>query len=483
MKILFLSYGGHNCNSLSHVAGFARELVQITEITRVTIGLPGERWEEAELAQLLKAQHLDHLAGNPRFDARGHGELLAAIRAGEGFDIIHLWTPREINRRWLQGAAQAWVPEKNPWPAVFVHLEDSEESIAERAFGSRQNWEAQAQGDSRRFPLAFSHPEHYRSLLALADQATVIWETLGKFVPPTTPVLELFPGIDLETFAPRPADLELKKKLGLNESGVDGKREIIVCYTGNTNVANVADMVALYTALHVLRVRHGWPIRLLRAGADTVPLRTHLGFELDSWVTEIGFVPHNEVPAILNLAHLFIQPGAPDEFNDFRLPSKLPEYLASGGTCFLPASNIGLRLRDGEEAIILQRGDSEEMVARVDELLRHPDKYQGMGLRGRAFVQRHFDPARQAALLLDAYSKAVGLLKAGESQAGLAMLAGKGMAPGHGPDLLHELAAARAGCSLLYAQVVEEAGELPRVRKFYRGIRKTAGRLYRKLRR
>jgi hypothetical protein len=43
---------------------------------------------------------------------------------------------------------------------------------------------------------------------------------------------------------------------------------------------------------------------------------------------------------LLALADLLVQPGKPDAFNDYRFPSKLPEFLSVGRPVILPDTNI-----------------------------------------------------------------------------------------------------------------------------------------------
>lgn len=479
MKILFLSYCGADGNSLPHIAGFARELERLEGVDSVTIALPGKALAPEAAWEILAEQGLGAAANRGRLHLVSHGEALQGIDAGEGYDILHLWTPREINRRWLQAAALVWPALAHPWPAVIIHLEDNEESICERKFGSARDWDAATRDPRNPLPGAYSHPRYYRDLMALAEGATVIWETLANFVPATTPAMELLPGVDLSVFAPRPPDLDMCLRLGITPMTWDelsryrpdpaaapsqaGEKELIICYNGNTTFANQGDMIGLYTALYTLR-REGWPIRLIRTGTDAVELLEHLGFDTRSWVTTLGHVPRAELPAILSLAHIFIQPGAPDEFNSFRLPSKLPEYLAVGGVCALPAANVGLHLRDGVEALILQRGDAAEIVARVRYFLQDPALFEIMGQRARRFAQERFDPQRQAQILAGFYQQSLASIrKSGPKRGGavlatpaLACLAGVGReisTPYSDPD--RELAVTRAANSLLSGRLRE----------------------------
>ena len=89
----------------------------------------------------------------------------------------------------------------------------------------------------------------------------------------------------------------------------------------------------------------------------------------------------------MKCADLFVQPGAPGAFNDFRLPSKLPEFLAVGRPVVLPAANVGLRLRDGEQALLLRTGAPEEIAAKVEALLADPALAARLGRAGQAFAR------------------------------------------------------------------------------------------------
>jgi glycosyltransferase involved in cell wall biosynthesis len=86
-------------------------------------------------------------------------------------------------------------------------------------------------------------------------------------------------------------------------------------------------------------------------------------------VIELGSVGWREIPGYLALADAFVQPGAPDDFNRYRLPSKLPEFLAMGRPVILPDCNIGHDLEDGREALLLREGDGLEIAGRLEQLL------------------------------------------------------------------------------------------------------------------
>ena len=78
----------------------------------------------------------------------------------------------------------------------------------------------------------------------------------------------------------------------------------------------------------------------------------------DGMVPGFGLVDRSEIPDVLAMADVFVQPGLPGAFNDLRLPSKIPEFFAIGRPVVLPRTNVGRRLIDGEDAFILDRGDA-----------------------------------------------------------------------------------------------------------------------------
>ena len=119
-------------------------------------------------------------------------------------------------------------------------------------------------------------------------------------------------------------------------------------------------------------------MRLLRLGETELGGVDPRAFgALREGVVELGSVGWREIPGYLALADAFVQPGAADDFNRYRLPSKLPEFLAMGRPVVLPDCNIGHDLEHERNALLLERGDGLEIADRVERLLDDPE------LRGR----------------------------------------------------------------------------------------------------
>jgi glycosyltransferase involved in cell wall biosynthesis len=170
----------------------------------------------------------------------------------------------------------------------------------------------------------------------------------------------------------------------------------ITVYPGNIHPANAADMFGLYVAVRALNVL-GNKVHLIHTGINSVPVVDPRFAELASRnVTNLGFVRRDWLIEILRLADFFVQPGRPDDFNRYRLPSKIPELLAMGRPVVLPNTNIGLRMQQRADALLMQRGDAAEIAECVEELLTDPALAEKVGQGGRRFAIEHFNWERSA---------------------------------------------------------------------------------------
>ena len=98
-----------------------------------------------------------------------------------------------------------------------------------------------------------------------------------------------------------------------------------------------------------------------------------------------------------------MQPGAPDAFNRYRLPSKLPEFFAMGRPVILPACNLGNEVAEGEDALLLRKGDALEIAAKLELLIDDPGLAARLGERARRFALERLDWSRNARLLAGFY--------------------------------------------------------------------------------
>src|SRR5262249_29682621 len=145
----------------------------------------------------------------------------------------------------------------------------------------------------------------------------------------------------------------------------------VIVYPGNVHPANAEEVRSLYLAIALLN-RRGYPTFLVRTGTDYCEFLPRSGEWIKPYLRELGFVTREQMPEILALADIFVQPGRADRFNAYRFPSKLPEFLAMGKPTILPFTNLGLALAHEQEALVLEIADGSRITEAVMRICDDP---------------------------------------------------------------------------------------------------------------
>ena len=381
MRVLFLHFGKLHVNSV----------IQAFHL--------GEEMTKQGIEVILCGQgDTDRIStiGEPSFECINYEGLDRRLRdlAGDGEEtMICAWTPREVVRRATERSASVLGA-----PYV-VHLEDNEEHLLSTAL--RLPYETIRRLPPDRLDALcsddFIHPLHYPRLMEGAAGVTVITEQLNEFNRAERPHDLARPGVDHERFRPDLPPAVSRERLGLRPD------DFVLVYHGTGHWANLRELFSLYLAVKLLQ-RRGRRVRLLRLGGTRlggVDPRTLQA--LRDGEPDLGDVPWREIPGYLGLADAYVQPGAPGDFNRYRLPSKLPEFLAMGRPVVLPMCNLGNDLTDRENALLLHEGNALEIAARLEELMDDPEFAQRLGRGARQFALDHLSWPRNAARLAGFY--------------------------------------------------------------------------------
>jgi len=377
MRVVFVMYGPLDVNSAIQAFHFGEELTeQGWEVTLAGIGDP----------QRIEA------VGHPSFECISHETLAERVKDGaiprEG-TIVTGWTPREpVRRLTMDVVSRLRVP-------YAIHLEDNEHYLVETITGMTmeelQRLPLKAQ--NRLAPPDLIHPSHHVEFLRGAAGLTVITEELNDFNVGHRPHHVARPGIDAGRFSPERPTRKTREQLGLRPE------EFVLVYHGTIHYANQHEMMSLYVAVQLLR-RRGHPVRLVRLGHSEFGGVDPRAFRaVSDGVLELGRIDWREVPDYLALADAFVQPGAPDDFNRYRLPSKLPEFLAMGRPVIVPDCNIGHDLTHGENALLLEQGNAIEITARVEDLIADRELAERLGRGARKFALEELSWSANAAAL------------------------------------------------------------------------------------
>jgi glycosyltransferase involved in cell wall biosynthesis len=392
-NILFALYGDFSANSALHVAALANEL--IGSGYDCVVAVPNHKETLGALPEArFMALHFDEI-----------GHLPAYFKDGRGPRLIHAWTTRENVRKFCSDVVVAYGS------AVFVHLEDNEQEILETRLGIPYERLAALSEEEldRLVPDMLSHPRRAERFLSAATGITVIVERLKEQLPASVPHSVISPAADAKYFRPRPRDEKLRAALGILPS------DVVLFYHGNVHTSNAVEVRSLYEAVVLLNER-GQRTQLVRTGRD------YPGFlsEGDAWIRpylihlgHIGRAKH--LPALMALADYFVQPGLPDAFNNYRFPSKLPEFFALGRPVILPRSNLGDLVRDGEHARVLPRADAPAIADAIAALHADPALAEKLSRGALAFAAEHFSWPRSARLLAQFYRSLTPLAAAASS--------------------------------------------------------------------
>lgn len=383
LNVLFLLPGSFASNNALHVAALANEL-----------SLAGHACAVAVPHDLQTLAH--HTS--PLFRGLLHREAEAGVifPDGRGPQIIHVWTTRE-NVRTLAEKLRT-----RHGARVVVHLEDNEQEILALSLGrpAAELEKMSAAELAHLVPADLTHPHHGREFLARADAVTVIIDQLRELAPAGRSCHTVWPAADARYFHARPRPDDFRRPLDATPD------ETVLFYHGNVHAANAAEVRELYAAVLQLN-RTGPPVTLIRTGLDQVDFLGPLAGEVAPHVLALGqILHHHHLPPLMALADIFVQPGRPDAFNDYRFPSKLPEFFSIGRPVVLPRTNLGTQVRHGTDAYVLDRADAAGITTAVNELRRDRALHDRLSSGALAFAEKHFS-WRRSAEALDGFYQAV----------------------------------------------------------------------------
>ncbi|MDL2290664.1 glycosyltransferase family 4 protein [Desulfovibrio sp. OttesenSCG-928-F20] len=379
MHIVFVGYHDFSVQSAAHIFHLANALVRLGHQCTVFATHNKESV---------------HQLGEPLFTVRNYDEKDSfSLPPGESA-LVHAWTPREGVRRCTQ-----YLRERLRCP-YLVHLEDNELAIMKEYLGLNLA-EADAMTDAAiaaRLPedtaISCVHPRRFRPFLAGASGITLIVESLADFVPAGVPHMVITPSCNVPSARDAETGSNVRRELGIAAD------VFVVYYPGAVNKLNRSEIVELYEAVGTLYAE-GANILLLRTGIDYCPL-PH-GLANAPHVLNLGFRSWEEMARFPAAADFFVQPGGSNPYNDYRFPSKLPEFFAAGKAVLLPATNLGKKIRHGVDAWVLEQGDAKEIASTLRLLMQNPKLRSSLGQGARAFFERTFNWDNSARELSEFY--------------------------------------------------------------------------------
>ena len=356
-NVLFVSHCDFTGNSAYHVFSVALELERLG--WSPAIAVPRSPGGVRDL-------------GRPGFQVlsyRGVRRGRLRFPDGAGPDLVHAFTPR------LHVRNLALDVTRRCGCGYVVHLEDNELEV-QRAVATGYD------------------PDATSSFLEGAVGMSVIVDRLLELKPESMPGAVIWPGYDESIDRPGRPRTDIRRDIGLAND------ELAVVYPGNVHEVNADEVRSLYEAVGTVRSR-GCEVVLVKSGWNRVSPETLP--KLGRGIRDLGWIGRRRIPELLVAADILVQPGSPGPVNDYRFPSKLPEFLASARPVVLPRTNIGLHLEDGVEALLLERGDAEEITEKISLLADDSELRTRLGERGRAFALRELQWSKNVNHVVDLY--------------------------------------------------------------------------------
>jgi glycosyltransferase involved in cell wall biosynthesis len=386
MNILFVLYGDLSRNTAGPIILFTQYLSQLGH--QCAIAIP----DNSEMPSQSKQDSFSVFKYNEVLIKKG-----VLFEGNKRADIIHACTPRiavyDFVCKYMNIA---------PTPLV-IYLEDNEEWITETSLGVNKKTilELSNKNILDKISTDLSHPFEYPHFIGLCDAAIVIQKKLSVTVPFFVPFFTVPWGVDLSFFQSRPEAVASQREL--LDISPDTK---VIVYHGGINPFTKSPIHDLCEA--VLRINAlGIDCILIKTGPGSIASLYPKSAFPNMILRDLGNVPRKDLPNILNMADMFVQPGRINGFEDLRLPSKLPEFLAMGKPTVLPNCNISDIFQDGKDALLLQTGDPEEIVQCCLRVFRDSKLSNELGLAARKKAETFFDIKKQTQALLAAYKEAI----------------------------------------------------------------------------
>ncbi len=383
LKIFFMNYGPYSGCSGVHIHFLANALVELGHECHVF---------------LPRTEGASEYFGTTHYSIDGFRNIPTLPLDFFENGIIHAWTTRETVR-----VPTAILRKRIKLP-YLVHLEDDEILITGKSIGlyTLEEQKAYAKKNPQDFANVWTtHPLHFEPFMRASSGVTCIMNTLESFVPQNVPRMTFWPACEEAFFQiPKQRDARLRNLCQLDEN------THVLVYPGAIHDFNGHYFTQLLLAIDQLH-QEGFSLKVIRCGIEDYTYSEDIARLYEKYVNYYEGVKACDLPRLILLADILVQPGAPRTFDDYRFPSKVPYFLASGRPVILPDTNVAEKLRHGKDCFLMQQGDKEEILQYLRMLLTDSELAERMGTQGRATAKSLFCWKKAAQSLIPFYKDAL----------------------------------------------------------------------------
>jgi len=212
--------------------------------------------------------------------------------------------------------------------------------------------------------------------------------------------VEVIPqGVDSKIMKPIPPDIELRKKLGLNEN------DKVIMYLGTVYsfsgldeiIKKIPKMIAQIPDLKFLIVGGGPDLDSFKELSKK--------FHVANRMTFTGFVPYLDIPKYASLAKIFINPFRKIDVTDKLSPVKIFDLLSCGKPVIATPLD-GLMHDFPKEKDIIVYSDLENFDEKIISLMKS-NSLKIIGEKGRNFVEKNYTWPQVAERTLKMFEKVI----------------------------------------------------------------------------
>jgi glycosyltransferase involved in cell wall biosynthesis len=217
---------------------------------------------------------------------------------------------------------------------------------------------------------------------------------------PAEKVVVWMPGIDTHHFRPMPKDLSL-----LRQFGCEPDDEIVLHIAHLYRQKGIFDL--LYAFKSVLARKWNPKLKLLIAGRGPehrAVQETVRQLNLQEAVRLIGSHPYSRMPAIHNLADIFVLGSHPTPEWQEQFGYVLVESMACGKAVVSTLSG-SIPEVVGAAGILVPPADFSSLADAIVSLINSPATRESLGTKARARTEQYFDAAMAARRLHDEYDR------------------------------------------------------------------------------
>jgi glycosyltransferase involved in cell wall biosynthesis len=295
-------------------------------------------------------------------------DLVGLSRALKDFDIVH---SAETSYYCTYQAAEARPRER--WKLVVTVWENI--PFLQNRLAARRNK-----------AKVFSNTDLFLAISERAREALLLEGAPGEKV-----VVQM-PGVDTHHFSPLKKDLDLLRKFGC------GPDDTVVLFVGHlTRQKGVFDLLYAFN-LVLRRTRKPKKVRLLIGGKGeerASMLRAIGDLGLEPHVVFLGSHDYSSMPAIHNLADVFVLPSIPIPQWQEQFGYVLVESMACG-RAVISTTTGSIPEVVGNAGILVPPNDFVSLGGAIEELVGDPKKRTALGKRARSRVESLFDANRVA---------------------------------------------------------------------------------------